>query len=116
MRFLNKKYFLIQSKLGKVEEIEQHNLPLGAMAIKNYKSTEIGLSKGDVLVMMSDGFPELHNPNGELFGYERVYAAIQKAADKQPEEIIEYLNNESIKWIGNRDLQDDVTFVVIKVK
>ena len=46
---------------SKVEEIKHYNLPLGAMKNENYKSIEIKLNKGDVLVMMSDGFPELHN-------------------------------------------------------
>jgi hypothetical protein len=69
-----------RKKLGKVEEIEQHNLPLGAMSIENYKSTEISLNKGDVLVMMSDGFPELRCHSDELFGYERACATIEKIA------------------------------------
>ncbi len=101
---------------AKVEEIKQHNLPLGAMKIEKYNATEINLNIGDVLIMMSDGFPELHNPTDELFGYERVYSAFEKAAEKEPVEIIRYLNEESARWIKDKELQDDVTFVVIKIK
>ena len=100
---------------GKVEEIKQHNMPLGAMKTGNYSSTELILSKGDVILMMSDGFPELHNSSDELFGYERVYSTFAKAVEKEPEEIIKYLNEESVRWMEGKVLQDDVTFVVIKV-
>ncbi len=101
---------------SKVEEIKHYNLPIGAMKNENYKSLEINLNKGDVLVMMSDGFPELHNISDDLFGYERAFAAIKKAAEKEPEEIIAHFKKEADVWSGNKEPDDDITFVVIKVK
>jgi hypothetical protein len=105
-----------KKKESKVEEIKQHNLPLGAMKIEKYNATEINLNIGDVLIMMSDGFPELHNPADELFGYERVFSSFEKAAEAEPVEIIRYLNEESARWTKDKELEDDVTFVVIKIK
>ena len=101
---------------SKVEEIKHYNLPIGAMKNENYKSLEINLNKGDVLVMMSDGFPELHNVSDDLFGYDRAFTAIEKAAEKEPEEIISHFKNEADRWSENKELEDDITFVVIKVK
>ena len=101
---------------SKVEEIKHYNLPIGAMKNENYKSLEINLNKGDVLVMMSDGFPELHNVSDDLFGYDRAFTAIEKAAEKEPEEIISHFKNEANRWSENKELEDDITFVVIKVK
>jgi hypothetical protein len=37
-------------------------------------------------------------------------------ADQTPEQIINYLKNEGASWVDNKDPDDDVTFVVIKVK
>ena len=101
---------------GKVEEIKQHNMPLGAMKAVEYKATEITLNKGDVILMMSDGFPELHNPADEQFGYERVLSSFEETARKEPEEIIKHLNEEADRWRADKDLLDDITFVVVKVK
>ena len=101
---------------GKVEEIKQHNMPLGAMKNSVYQIYETELSSGDVILMMSDGFPELYNPADEQFGYERVLSSFEKAAEKEPEEIIEYLNEEAESWRAGKDLLDDMTFVVIKIK
>ena len=38
------------------------------------------------------------------------------SSDKSPEKIISTFNEEGIKWTGNKELEDDITFVVIKVK
>ena len=101
---------------SKVEEIKHYNLPIGAMKNENYKSLEIKLNKGDVLVMMSDGFPELRSNSDELYGYERVYTAIEKIAEKEPEDIIKHFKEEAKSWSVNKELEDDITFVVIKIK
>ena len=99
-----------------VEEIKHYNLPLGAMTLGNYKAIEITLNKGDMLIMMSDGFPELRCHTDELFGYERLYSTIEKVAEKDPEEIIKYLKRVADNWSENKEPDDDVTFVVIKIK
>ena len=65
---------------------------------------------------MTDGFPELHNPEEKLLGYEKVYSSFKEVAEKEPEEIIRHLNEEGNRWRKDKERLDDVTFVVIKVK
>ena len=59
---------------------------------------------------------ELQNLDNEMFGYERIAASFGKAAGNSPEEIIEILNKVGSEWSGNRDQEDDITFVVMKMK
>ena len=101
---------------SRVEELKLHSLPLGAMAMEKYNSMEINLNSGDKIIMMSDGYPELHNQSDELFGYEKVLSTIQNNAEKEPEELIKFLNDEGAGWREDKELLDDVTFVVVKVK
>ena len=65
---------------------------------------------------MSDGFPELQNDKNEMFGYRRAKNTYEDVAEKEPEEIIKYLKEEVFRWVNGKDPNDDVTFVVIKVK
>ncbi len=51
-----------------------------------------------------------------MFSYERVVQVFSKCAHKSPEEIIEDLKTAGSNWIDNGEPDDDVTFVVIKVK
>jgi len=51
-----------------------------------------------------------------MYGYKRIRNGFEDVAEKAPEEIVSYLKNEGAGWINNEDPDDDVTFVVIKVK
>ena len=99
-----------------MEEITEHGMPIGAMDLSQYTVTEQELEKGDVLLLMSDGMPELHNDKNEMYGYQRIHNGFEKVAEKTPEEIINSLKVEGSAWVNDNDPDDDVTFVVIKVK
>ena len=108
--------FLFQKNSGEVEEISEHGMPIGAMSHSQYNVNEQALEKGDTLLLMSDGLPELLNENEEMYGYKRIRNGFEDVAEKAPEEIISFLKNEGKKWNGDQAPDDDVTFVVIKVK
>ena len=91
-------------------------MPLGTFDKYPYDVREAKLNSGDTLLLMSDGFPELLNADGELYGYQRVRNSFENTAERTPEEIIDYLKAEGSKWVKDQDPDDDVTFVVIKVK
>ena len=107
-------HFIDKSK--EVKEIKINGMPLGAMEKSNFDLKEISTSKGDSLLMLSDGMPELRNKDDEMFGYERLASHFKQVADKSAAEIIEYLKIAGSAWIEDKDPEDDVTFVVIKVK
>jgi serine phosphatase RsbU (regulator of sigma subunit)/ligand-binding sensor domain-containing protein len=99
-----------------VEEVKLNGLPLGAMKNTNYDIYQSDLSKGDTILMLSDGFPELQNDNSDIYGYERVKSSFEYVADKASNEIISNLKNEGLSWTNGKAPDDDVTFVVLKLK
>jgi serine phosphatase RsbU (regulator of sigma subunit) len=101
---------------NKVEEIVIKGMPLGAFTGFPYKLHETKLQKGDTLFLQSDGLPELFDKDMNMFGYDNVTKVFSEVADRSPEEIIEHMNRTGSDWIGNSEPDDDVTFVVIKVK
>ena len=107
---------LYRDKTKSVEEIILKGMPLGAYQDFPYELREMDIFPGDTLFLMSDGLPELFNRSKEMFGYERVMEIYNKVASKNPEEIIEELKNEGSRWSNNDAPDDDLTFVVIKVK
>ncbi len=108
--------FLFRKSSGEVEEITEHGMPIGAMKLSQYSVIDGSLKKGDVLLLMSDGLPELQNDEEEMYGYERLRNGLKDVAEKDPEEIITFLKNEGKAWNSGRAPDDDVTFAVIKVK
>ena len=99
-----------------IEEVVINNMPLGAMKGIAYDIKEFKIERGDTLLLMSDGFAELKNDNNEILGYKRARNSFEEIAQHEPEEIVNYLKNEGKKWTSDKELEDDVTFVVIKVK
>jgi serine phosphatase RsbU (regulator of sigma subunit) len=51
-----------------------------------------------------------------LLGEERAKDLFQTVAEKSPQEVTAHLNRAGEKWANGRTQQDDVTFVVIKIK
>lgn len=100
----------------KLEEITIKGMPLGAVDKFPYYIKETEVSAGDTLFLMSDGLPELFNNQKELFGYDRVQNEFHKTGNLSPEEIINRLKSRASDWTGGKDPNDDVTFVVIKIK
>jgi serine phosphatase RsbU (regulator of sigma subunit) len=91
-------------------------MPLGTMADFPYDVRETELYTGDTILLMTDGFPELLNNSNEQFGYKRARNLFEETAEKSPEDIIDRLKNEGSRWVDDKDPDDDVTFVVLKVK
>ena len=99
-----------------VEEFEFQGMPLGTLENFPYKIEETTINSGDTILLTSDGFPELLNSKEEQFGYERIKKIFLENADNSTQDIIEKFKIEGSEWAGNNDPDDDVTFVVIKVK
>ena len=52
--------------------------PLGMIAAPEFTVSHIKLGQGDSLILISDGITEARNEEGELFGFGRVSALLQK--------------------------------------
>jgi serine phosphatase RsbU (regulator of sigma subunit) len=81
-----------------------------------YLLKEIRYEKGDTLLLMSDGLAELKNQNQEQYGYPRVKEEFKSVVQKSSDEIIEHLNNSASEWAKGVEPDDDLTFVVIKIR
>ncbi len=101
---------------GEVEEVVMRALPLGGMTKYQYQQQELTLATDDVVVLMSDGLPERFNPQSEMLDYERIFKALPAFAHQPAEEIIARLTALGDEWSEGRMQDDDVTFVVLKIR
>lgn len=106
---------LYRSGSRQVDEIALEGMPLGGLAY-DYQEVEHDVNSGDVLLLMSDGLPELHEDEGEPFGYPRVRGLFQELGERTPEDIIAGLADAARAWVGGKPPNDDVTFVVVRLR
>ena len=104
------------SKLSKVEEIESSGPPIGGFPNFNYEINTYMLSHGDLIVLMSDGFAERLNNNKEIFGWDKGKELLVRMSDLSPNEIVKEFQIASDEWALDREQDDDITFVILKVK
>jgi len=107
---------LYRENTKSVEEIRLQALPLGGAAGFTYKKQETNLNSGDTLLLMSDGFPELFNEQKEIMDYPKAKEIFGAVATFSPDEIINKLCSEAESWRADAKQEDDITFVVVKVK
>ena len=107
--------WVYRSATRDIEEIEVKGMPLGSFVQFPYQQKEISLGVGDTVLLMSDGFPELFNPDGDMLGYSGARSSFEAVSDRTPSEIIAHLKGTVTAW-GNGHIQDDITFVVMQVR
>ncbi len=104
-----------------VEEIALAGMPLGGLAF-DYREVRMDVGPGDVLLLMSDGLPELldgdsgHGGQGEPFGYPRVRGVFEELGGRTPEDVIAGLTAAARSWTGGEPPNDDITFVAVRVR
>ena len=108
--------FISKKESQSIEEHVMKGMPLGTFNNFPYSLIESNISSGDTILMMSDGFPELMNDSKEMFGYKQARNLFEEISGESPEDIITKLKNAGSEWTNDADPDDDVTFVVIKVK
>jgi serine phosphatase RsbU (regulator of sigma subunit) len=99
-----------------IEEVTLKGMPLGAFLDFPYEERKIDLLVGDAIVLMSDGFPEMFNDKQETLGYSRVKEIIRDVGGRPPQEMIEHFSKIGEQWANGRPQDDDVSFVVLKIK
>lgn len=108
--------FVFKKRENKIIEFETQSMPLGAMLNTNFLLNEFDVDSGDVILILSDGLPELMDSNNEVFNYKRVEEILISNSGKSHHEIIESLKESAKNWKAETELDDDMTFVVIKIK
>jgi serine phosphatase RsbU (regulator of sigma subunit) len=101
---------------GAVDEISIGATPLGTLGA-DYDDIAVDLGSGDTLLFMTDGFPELLSESGQQLGYAgAVQEFASAAAAANAGGVIEALAGAARCWHGDQPPNDDVTFVVVRVR
>ncbi len=101
---------------GKVEEILLKGMPLGAVKQFPYYKENYELNSGDVILLMSDGFPERFTATKEMIDYEKSKEILAETGSSSLNEIIDHFVKYGDDWANGHPQEDDVTFVAVKIK
>jgi serine phosphatase RsbU (regulator of sigma subunit) len=105
--------YLYRASTGEIEELHSEGLILGAFESVSYNSSPLQLEPGDVLVVYSDGVTEAENPEGEMFGEERLLQVIKSNASAGVEVLKKKILEAIDRFTEGMAQTDDLTFVLI---
>jgi sigma-B regulation protein RsbU (phosphoserine phosphatase) len=77
---------------------------------------EVRLDPGDVAVLYSDGLTEMMNADNELYGEDRLAAAVRSAASHGAQAIHDAILDSARTFQGEAEQHDDLTLLVLKAE
>ncbi len=102
------------SKNGRVEFLNARGKPFGVVPDNPLEVKEMRFSRGDILLMFTDGVSENMNSSGEMYGYDRLKNKFQEIVQKQNGNIIADLIEDITHFSGNQQF-DDITLLMCKL-
>jgi len=105
-------YPVLMSKSGKFELVkDKHGFVIGGLDGAKYKQYELSLDPGSKLFLYTDGVPEATNGENELFGTERMLAALNENSGASPEELLNNVRRAVDGFVKDAEQFDDLTML-----
>jgi sigma-B regulation protein RsbU (phosphoserine phosphatase) len=92
------------------------SIPLFLQDLAEVGESEHDLLAGDRLVFYSDGITESEDATGEMYGLERLSAAVAASAGVSPPAIVEHVVGDLTAFAGAGEPEDDRTLVVTAIE
>lgn len=106
---------MVIRKDGTVEKLEQGGLILGIMKdVAPYQEGNIGLERGDVLLMYTDGVSEAMNPDSVDFSEEELEKVAKGSRNLSAKEFIARIRQSLDAHTKGSPQSDDITMLVLK--
>ena len=97
---------------GKYELVTyRHSPAVAAMDGIRFSEHPFELHPGDSLFVYTDGVPEATNASDELFGNDRMLAALNRDPDATPEQLLANVKKEIDAFVGDAPQFDDITMM-----
>ncbi len=109
--------FIYHATEARFEELKGSNLLLGVEADMEYvEYRREGLRSGDLIFVGTDGIWEMFNSKREQFGKDRLRRVLEEHHSRSCADIAAAVEKALVDFRGLAAPEDDVTFVVVKLK
>ncbi len=104
---------LVRSADGRLEEWSKpRGIPLGIVPDMRYEAGERRLSRGQTLLLLTDGLSDAVRPDGERFGMERLRGVVAREPG-DPAALVDALRQATTAFTGRRRQADDQTLLAV---
>ena len=111
---------IICRKDGKIEVIDTMNFGFYVGMVEDISGYvdefKFHLEEGDVALLYTDGITEAINKEETEYEVDSLTTALKKVHEKTADEIVEFVVKDLYNYIGEAEIYDDISLVVIKQK
>lgn len=104
--------FLVRG--DQVSRLKLPGVPLGLMEGTNYDELPFRLEPGDTMMLASDGAMDALNAEGDFYDLDRFTDSVRRHSGKDAGEFLKSIYSELRQFIGNAELNDDVTLIALR--
>ncbi len=102
---------------GEWELVEyRHSPAVATMEGIRFKEHEFEIHSGDKLYVYTDGVAEATDASNELYGTDRMLAALNRESDADPKRILENVKRDVDEFVGDAPQFDDITMLCVEWK
>jgi serine phosphatase RsbU (regulator of sigma subunit)/anti-sigma regulatory factor (Ser/Thr protein kinase) len=105
---------LWRNREERVDILRATGLPLGIDPSSSFRSEQISLDPGDILLLYSDGVTEAENPDGEILGLQGLSDIIVATYPARAEEQIKVIVESLDVYRHGLPLRDDVALMMVR--
>jgi serine phosphatase RsbU (regulator of sigma subunit) len=110
---------LVQRQRRAVEPLKfcdpRHGPALGLFERSSYPACRCRLAVNDLVLFFTDGIYEVDNAAGEIYGQERLLAAVRQRCRQPTEPLLDEILSEVRQFSNAREFEDDVCLVGLDV-
>jgi sigma-B regulation protein RsbU (phosphoserine phosphatase) len=96
-----------------IAETEPGALPIGVLPAQSYEVLRAEIAPGERLVAFSDGITEAMDPAGELYGDERLHAALRAHAALAGDGLVAAIIDDVDAYAAGAPQADDLTLLIV---
>ena len=95
---------------------DRHGFVIGGLAGMKYREYEIQMRPGDKLFVYTDGVPEATSGAQELFGTDRMLAALNRHPEAGPQELLQNVRQAVDGFVQDAEQFDDLTMLCLEYR
>jgi serine phosphatase RsbU (regulator of sigma subunit) len=103
-----------RTSICELERLGKGGIALGVLEGVHVEEQRVCLEPGDHLIFYTDGISEAFSPQLEIYGQERLEAAIQAADGGSAQAMLEAIDGPVSAFVGDYPPSDDITLMVLR--
>jgi phosphoserine phosphatase RsbU/P len=106
--------FYYNAEKQTMSRLQKNGTPLVWVRDIEYPKDTVTLNPGDKIFLFTDGISELRNPDGEMFGEQRIETVMLEAIKNQEPFLTDYLIGCLSDYTEGAPLEDDISMMLIE--